>query len=105
MDRQQSQALEAGLWVSKPKEPGTDTLPQSPCRHRCEPDREHSSLIEAQIGELLRLPTRWGRPPPGSLPAPSLGQAGMGSWSSGIPPAPQKVGGPECPSPDSGGAG
>ena len=57
-----------------------DTLPQSPCGHRCEPDREHSSLIEAQIGSS-RGSTRWGRPPPGSLPAPS-GQAPVGAKGS-----------------------
>lgn len=60
-----------GLWVGRPEitDPKgracgflslrnlgqPDTLPQSPRVHHCEPDREHSSVIKAQIGKSLRL--------------------------------------------------
>lgn len=87
-----------GLWVGRPEitdpkgraygfpslrnQGQPDTLPQSPHGHGCEPDREHSSIIEAQIGKFQRLhtlgPTSL-HPYPPELACSSPSQAGGGS--------------------------
>lgn len=84
-----------------------DTLPQSPRGHHCEPDREHSSLIKAQIGKFQRLYALRPRPiSPREFACSLPSQAGVGApRSSEIPPDPQKVGGLSFPSPDSGATG
>lgn len=76
-----------------------------------EPDREHSSLIEAQICRLwlqlrLRRLRTWSPSPPGSSPALSCQARPKSSvGSSRIPPDLQKTGCQRFPSPDSGATG
>lgn len=112
-----------GLWVGRPEitdlkgraygfpslrnRGQPDTLPQSPHGHRCELDREHSSVIEAQIGKFQRLhtlgPTSL-HPCPPELACSSPSQAGVGDpRSSEIPQ--KSLEAQNFPSPDSGGAG